>query len=342
MEKWTKTDIFIELLNDAIYSVRPICFGEFLHKENIKENVMKNLAKQYYILSYRLFGIPEITLENDNNKEDVKRSLEKGHITTEPYFDVLYDVLNSNYPNYKDLGTELWNLCPNIESLSKYIQVSRGKFKEILENLPDKDYYSIENMFFDDTSNDISIKIKTLGKAGILNKKESDYILFKVCNIVELINTTIDTVAKMYNDLKAMTLENEYTSNAPQPDTKNEHFTYMFDDGVAKRKYDELIKGRYIDKETDFNHFVYWFSGGVLPDNLKPINWIESQGLLARLVDTMFSDLGLKHWEITRRAFLVKGEAPNTNTMKKDTSDIKNEHKLPPKGSDSLDELLLK
>ena len=292
MEQWTKTDKFVELLNDAIFSIIwPGWFGPKMDKED----TIKNLTKQYFILYYKLAPFRKITF-GDDNKETAKQFLEKCRIQTEPYFDVIYDVLRADYPNYKDLGAELWELCPDAAALPQYIQISRGKFKEILEGVPDKEYYSLVNLFADNPDNDIAIQVRKHEQIGTLTKKESRYILTKVCHIVEQINFAIDLVAKGYNDIKTMAGVENNPVNEWQTDE------IILNDSQIDIIYNGLQQ--YIKEGKEV--ISYAFNGGNQPDeynNRLTKSRTLTDALLCYLIyEILTSKLKIAvNWDIARR-----------------------------------------
>ena len=59
------------------------------------------------------------------------------------------------------------------------------------------------------------------------------------------------------------------------------------------------------------------------------------------MIYNLFSDTdGTNLWEITAQCFVVKGNAPNKNTMKNTVSKYKNDDKEKPKGYEDLDSVL--
>ncbi|MDR1809722.1 MAG: hypothetical protein LBR34_04875 [Prevotella sp.] len=122
------------------------------------------------------------------------------------------------------------------------------------------------------------------------------------------------------------------------------HFTRKFITDEAKRLYNGLTNGNYLPQNTVYSHFLYVFGVTAISDKekpLKPLVWQPSVGLLAYMIDTLFSDTDNKnHWEITVRCFQWHDKEPNKNTMKNTVSNYKQGYKEMPKGHENLDTIL--
>jgi len=134
--------------------------------------------------------------------------------------------------------------------------------------------------------------------------------------------------------------ENDNTvSNKPK------HFNRSFNIAELKKLFDGLTGGGYLPKETNYSHFCYVFYGTAVPDNEKlfmPLVWQKTVGLLAYLIENLFSETDNEFWEITAKCFLWKGSAPNINTMKNTVSKYKNNNSNKPKGHKEIDDVIMK
>lgn len=94
----------------------------------------------------------------------------------------------------------------------------------------------------------------------------------------------------------------------------------------VKELFDDLIKGRYLDKKTTFEMwgFVCGLGGNI--ESQKAINWIGNQYLLAYFIDALFGCHNSNVWIITENTFTIKGKAPNIAAMKSSVSKIKKEY----------------
>ncbi|GHT00776.1 hypothetical protein AGMMS50276_27410 [Synergistales bacterium] len=126
----------------------------------------------------------------------------------------------------------------------------------------------------------------------------------------------------------------------PQPTHFNRHFTT----DEQKKLFEGLTKGGFLPKDADYRHFCYVFGGTAILNNEKPFEpliWGKSVGLLAYMIDTLFSDTdGTNLWETTEKCFVWKEKAPNKDSMKNTVSKYKNDFKEKPKGFEKLDTIL--
>jgi hypothetical protein len=131
------------------------------------------------------------------------------------------------------------------------------------------------------------------------------------------------------------------------PKTKTEEiqktFSRSFSTDEQKKLFDGLIKDGFLPKETNFSHFCHVFGSITIPDNEKPfepLKWQKNIGLLAYLIDNLFSDTDNQLWEITSRCFTWKNNTPNKDSMKNTVSKYKNNFQAKPKGFETLDTIL--
>ncbi|MDR2919104.1 MAG: hypothetical protein LBV72_07060 [Tannerella sp.] len=106
--------------------------------------------------------------------------------------------------------------------------------------------------------------------------------------------------------------------------------------------FEKLKEHKYFDANSDLQTWLYICCGNTTKQiPATPLNWIKDQQLLAHLVNTLFGDTdGSRLWSITSKIFTLKGEKPNTDTMKTTLSKIKNGYKDRPKEFDDLDNIL--
>jgi hypothetical protein len=137
--------------------------------------------------------------------------------------------------------------------------------------------------------------------------------------------------------------ETEQTELFDKLDGKHS-FTHVFTETEYEQLFDGLIKDGFLFKDTKPSHFCYVFGGVDIPDDekpFKPLVWQKSVGLLAYMIDSLFSDTDHTNlWEITVLCFIIKGKAPNKNTMKNTVSKYKNDYKEKPKGYKALDAII--
>lgn len=269
MKVTVKTDKFIELLNGVIFRLYPMfykvdCSDELLEiiknsddkgksiqryytektGKNIfetdedalnsifnKDRVFRRLTEMKALMFYRL--CPMMILKVDiQDKNEALNVLNKLNVWTgEPFFDEVWDVLQCEMITIEDLKNEFWEICPDVDSIHKYLQITRVKFKKLLENIPDREYYSLDALLFNKGNNVCANDVRKLQEAGLLTKKEAEDILMSIHQIVDNINSAIDRIVEMYNELKAMATIHENTGNIDNsiaPQLENEELRRLF------------------------------------------------------------------------------------------------------------------
>lgn len=89
--------------------------------------------------------------------------------------------------------------------------------------------------------------------------------------------------------------------------------------------YNDLITGKYINKNTPIEAWNFICGLGDAPKEFKPVDWMKAQNQLAMLIDLLFGDMNRQNlWVITENAFTIKGKTPNIKTMKTCNSNLKN------------------
>lgn len=118
------------------------------------------------------------------------------------------------------------------------------------------------------------------------------------------------------------------------------HFTRSFTDAEQKSLFDGLVSVGFIPKDTNINHFCFVFGGAETAD-FEPLQWMGTIALLAYFIDNCFSDTdGTTLWKITEGCFTVKGNKPNTDSLKNTVSKYKQDIKDKPKGYERIDDIL--
>lgn len=257
MKATIKTDQCIELLKEVLFSLSPFLFDARINDELkaiLKDATNKGEAiRQYYLdkSGREIFTTDEDALKHVFDKElllkrltrskalmcyvicpmmlvegdftNRKRALDfmrKNNLWTgEPYSDIVLNALQIGAITEKDLEHEFMEMCPDIDSIPKYLQVTRVKFKDVLSRIPDKDYYSFDNLLFNQNDNEYSGRVQPLVEMGVITHKEAEDILVSVSMIIRDINWAVNKIAEMYKELEKMALPStngqEATKNIP-------------------------------------------------------------------------------------------------------------------------------
>lgn len=243
MKKWTKTNKVEKCIQEArnmILKMHWIKVTDITLFESgcyDKEDIMKNLTKHFYLLR-KITGSPKINLR-DMNKEEAKGFLINTNYIVDKdakHFELIYDILLSdNYPSIDEIIEELWSLCPDVESLPKYIQVSKGKLKDTLETTYDEDYYRMSNLLFGDSK--LTNTLKEFVNDGVLNEMEKDYILTKISQIAKFLNLFVDIIKSEYDNL--LKQSGGISETKPKPKQRDKKFEDYLD---CENKEDVLSK----------------------------------------------------------------------------------------------------
>lgn len=378
MKAIIKTDQCIELLKEVLFSLSPFLFdarindelkailkdatnkGEAIRQYYLdksgreifttdedalkhvfdKELLLKRLTRSKALMCYVI--CPMMLVEGDfTNRERVLDFMRRNNLWTgEPYSDIVLDALQIGVITAKDLEHEFMEMCPDIDSIPKYLQVTRVKFKDVLSRIPDKDYYSFDNLLFNQNDNEYSRRVQPLVEMGVITHKEAEDILVSVSMIIRDINWAVNKIAEMYKELEKMALPSTNGQEATRSITET-HFSLGLSEDKIGTIHAGLIDKKIINSETPESHIEYVLNGGERPDTFKAISWLKSQSLLAYFINKICSQAHANNlWAITRQAFRVKEREPNVNAMKNGVSKTTGGWIKNPKNSDLIDEIL--
>ena len=122
-------------------------------------------------------------------------------------------------------------------------------------------------------------------------------------------------------------------------DQDNSYFTTSDKKDTLIAIFNRLIKGGYIDSESNLEDWLIICGAERSKKRIEPINWLKRQNMLAWLIHVMFTST-LRCWEIAAECFRVNGEVPNINSMKNAVSKVKTEWVDKPDDFVTLEELL--
>lgn len=106
-----------------------------------------------------------------------------------------------------------------------------------------------------------------------------------------------------------------------EPQLNNEKLPFHFNSSYKKEQlqvvFERLKEFKYLHADSDLETWLYVCAGYGNSGQIKPLNWVKDQDLLAVLVDTLFSDSNSSNlWVISKNVFTVKDKKPNINSMK--------------------------
>lgn len=144
----------------------------------------------------------------------------------DPYADVILDTVESfGEPIYvKDLEDEFMEVCPDMDSIGKYLSLALSKYDEV--KLPcRKKRYSMDDLVFGD--NGYSRHIRKAESIGLITKEEAETILVSIWQVIDRANTIFDWIAGMYAKIESLIPSNgSYNANVQAaPDAQSAHFS---------------------------------------------------------------------------------------------------------------------
>lgn len=128
----------------------------------------------------------------------------------------------------------------------------------------------------------------------------------------------------------------------PRPDERpdNSHFNAPYTKDQLTTIFERLKDGLYLPADSVLDDWLIVCGAETTNKPTKPLNWLKEAGLLGWLVYSMFPNDKANYWAITANCFMVKGKAPNANTMKNAVSRVGGNYKDKPKAFEDLECLL--
>ncbi len=242
MKAMVKTDKCVELLGEVYYTAcEPLlfkakCSDEFIPVLKAATNKGEAARKRYEELGITTFKTEEDALKSIFDKDDIFWRLtrakallcyvvcppvkinsfptdreetlsfltENGFWTGEPFFDVVFDIMQIGTITAKDLEYEFWEACPDVERIPEYLKVTRGRFEDILPKLPNRDTYSYDNLLLNTNDNIYSTYIRQLHDIGIITADEANDLLVLLYNVIAGLHDNVDRIARTYNKIYIM------------------------------------------------------------------------------------------------------------------------------------------
>jgi hypothetical protein len=106
-----------------------------------------------------------------------------------------------------------------------------------------------------------------------------------------------------------------------------QHIKYLFNQ----------LKGKYIDINTNTNHFEIIFNSQPLPRGFEPLKWIKPKNLLAYFIDQLQINNYINDYEFWSKAKKLFEDANNLKQIKRNYLNNKTEK---PKNSDQIDTII--
>ena len=307
MKLMVKTDRCVELLKEIQFGIWPYCFnircsdklagiikeadnkGEairqyykdksgkdrFLTDEEAiqsvfdKDAVLYRLAFLKALTTYVLSPVYKIANKNE------QLNIVKSHTGQDQYADVILDTVESfGEPIYvKDLEDEFMEVCPDMDSIGKYLPLALSKYDEV--KLPcRKRRYSMDDLVFSD--NEYSCNIRKAESIGLITKEEAETILVSIWQIIDRVNTVADWIMEMYAKIESwIPSDGSVDANVQTaPNAQNAHFSVNKSYDEMQRILMALQQQGFVSAGTTIATFYFRMTGMGVSTNDK-VEWIK-------------------------------------------------------------------
>lgn len=299
-----KTDRCVKLLKEIQLGLYPYCFsfnGDDELVDIVKKSGNKGEAiRQYYkdksgkdrfltneeaiqsvfdkdAVLYRLAFLKALTcyvlspvykIANKDEQLDVVKS----NTGQDQYADVILDTVESfGEPIYvKDLENEFMEVCPDVDSIGKYLPLALSKYDGI--KLPYRNGCPMNDIVFG--NNNYSQHIRKAEATGLITKDESETILVSIWQIIDRVNTVADWIVEMYAKIESLVPSNGSNDTNTLPDAQSTHFSVNKSYEEMQRILAALQKQGFISADTTIGTFYYRMTGMGAPTNDK-VKWIR-------------------------------------------------------------------
>lgn len=355
MKLMVKTDRCVKLLKEIQLGLYPYCFsfnGDDELVDIVKKSGNKGEAiRQYYkdksgkdrfltneeaiqsvfdkdAVLYRLAFLKALTcyvlspvykIANKDEQLDVVKS----NTGQDQYADVILDTVESfGEPIYvKDLENEFMEVCPDMDSIGKYLPLALSKYDDI--NLPFRKGCSMLDFVFKE--NNYSRHIRKAESIGLITKEEAEMILVSIWQIIDRVNTVADWIMEMYAKIESWIPSDGSDDANVQMATnaQNTHFSVNKSYDEMQRILTALQQQGFISSDTTIETFYYRMTGQGGPTDDK-IKWIKkgkkrkdsiSKRGLVYFIEIFTSDSVSKARDCTDRIKNVFGLSLSSSTI---------------------------
>lgn len=233
-----------------------------------KNGIFRRLALLKALTTYVLSPVVEIA---DKNKQ---LAYAGECLAQDPYKDIILNAIESfGEPIYvKDLEDEFMEVCPDVDSIGKYLPLALSKYDKI--KLPYRGGISMDDLVFG--NNNYSHHIRNAEYVGLITQKEAETILVSIWQVIGRTNMIYNWIKEMYAKIESLKPSDGSNNACPQisPIAPSTHFS------VAK-SYEEmqciltaLQQGGFVSTDTAIDTFYYRMTGIGAPTDDK-IGWIK-------------------------------------------------------------------
>ncbi len=264
-----KGEVIRQYLKDKsgkdIYSTDEAAIRFVFDKDAVFRRLAFLKALTFYVLS------PAVEIADKNQQLAYVRAC----TVQDPYADVILDTVESyGGPIYvKDLEDEFMEVCPDMDSIGKYLPLALSKYDDV--KLPcRKKRYSMDDLVFGD--NEYSRHIRKAESIGLITQKDAETMLVSIWQVIDRANTICDWIAEMYAKIESLIPSNgSYNANVQAaPDAQSAHFSVNKSYDEMQRILTALQQQGFVSNDTDVSTFYYRMTGQGTPTSNK-IEWIK-------------------------------------------------------------------
>ena len=264
-----KGEVIRQYLKDKsgkdIYSTDEAAIRFVFDKDAVFRRLAFLKALTFYVLS------PAVEIADKNQQLAYVRAC----TVQDPYADVILDTVESyGGPIYvKDLEDEFMEVCPDMDSIGKYLPLALSKYDDV--KLPcRKKRYSMDDLVFGD--NEYSRHIRKAESIGLITQKDAETMLVSIWQVIDRANTICDWIAEMYAKIESLIPSNgSYNANVQAaPAAQNIHFSVNKSYDEMQRILTALQQQGFVSNDTDVSTFYYRMTGQGTPTSNK-IEWIK-------------------------------------------------------------------
>ena len=199
MNTTPKTDACIKMLREAQMVFDAFNYNGITYFD--KDVIMDWHNRIMAMMDYRLIPFVIYTMPDDDDKDTAKNSPILQHIRDFDHF--WYAMKNYQLITSDCLRDEFWGLCPDLESITKYLDVMNVKFKDVNYR------YETDINKLKDSYNGFN----TLVEAGELSSTEAKDMLIHLHIMAKRYNFIMDCIYDVYKVFREMTNPQQNGSN---------------------------------------------------------------------------------------------------------------------------------
>ena len=287
-----KTEACIKMLSEAQMVFSPLLYRDISHFEKDRTLDFQNRIKAMF--DYRLLPFGVITMPDNADKETAKANPVLKNIND---FDAFWYAMN-NYQlvTADDLSNEFWSICPDLESIPKFLDVLNVKFDDVNYRY-DTDIKALKGQYE---------CLNELAKAGTISEQDADEMLWNIHFLAKRYNFIMHYIGGIYGAFRKMV--------EPQPESNQQTKAERIQ--IPQKQLNALFEGlKGCITPYDKDCFIYAFNGGERPkeyNGMKKTRKI-TDAQFVYLIAELFSKSGITEWHVAYEFGIKNPEQKKVN-----------------------------